>query len=99
MLCAARSRGLRWQAHLRFAMVQEPERVRPTFDAFTRNEFPGMPFEAYLEEIKNLDAVLKAFPASAPQTVSPSSADLARKKLRNITKRQPLDVQQKRPAA
>jgi len=58
MLCAARSRDLRWQAHLRYAMVQEPERLRPTFDAFTRSEFPGVSFQAYLEEIKNLGAVL-----------------------------------------
>jgi len=71
MLCAARTRGLRWQAHLRYAMVQEPERLRQTFDAFTRNEFPSMPFEAYLEEIKNLDAVLKSVPATVPQTAAP----------------------------
>ncbi len=35
MLCAAKDRPLRWQAYLRYAMVQEPERVRRTFDAFT----------------------------------------------------------------
>jgi hypothetical protein len=80
MLCAAKSRALRWQAHLRYAMVQEPERLRPTFDAFTRNEFPDMPFEAYLAEIKDLDAVLKSVPTPAPQTALPVSPDLALRK-------------------
>ena len=40
MLCSAKNRSLRWQAYLRLAMVQEPQRVRQTFNAFVRHEFP-----------------------------------------------------------
>jgi hypothetical protein len=67
MLCAAESRPLRWQAYLRYAMVQEPERVRQTFDAFTRNEFPDVPWQAYLDQIKSLGEVLKSIPIAEPQ--------------------------------
>ena len=54
-------------------MVQEPERCRQTFDAFTRHEFPDVSWEAYLEEIKSLGEVLKSVPAAAPQ---PANAPL-----------------------
>lgn len=57
-LCAAKSRELRWKAYLRFASVQEPEKVRRTFDAFTRREFPGVAWEYYLHQIKELQDVL-----------------------------------------
>jgi len=93
MLCAARSRPLRWQAYLRFAIVQDPERVRQTFDAFTKNEFPDVPWGAYLDHIKSLGEVLSSVPAAVPEPAAPSSSALARGKLRGISRRQPLDVQ------
>jgi hypothetical protein len=44
MLCAARSRTLRWQAYRRHALVQQPEGVEQTFKFFTKNEFPAVPW-------------------------------------------------------
>ncbi len=51
MLCAAKSRSLRRQAYLRYAMAQDPERVRQVFDAFTKTEFPDVPWQSYLDAI------------------------------------------------
>lgn len=85
MLCAARSRPLRWQGYLRFALAQEHDRVRPTFDSFIRGEFSDATWERFLEHIKSLGDVLKVVPAS-------SSAATARSKLINITRCRPLDV-------
>jgi hypothetical protein len=39
-LCAARSRTLRWKSYLRYALVQEPDHIRRTFESFTQREFP-----------------------------------------------------------
>jgi len=50
MLCAARSRTLRWQAYLRHALAQQPEGVEQTFRFFTKNEFPAVPWDRFLEE-------------------------------------------------
>jgi hypothetical protein len=66
MLCAAESRPLHWQAYLRYAMVQEPEQVRRTFDAFTRNEFPDVSWQGYLDEIRSLGEVLESIPVAQP---------------------------------
>jgi hypothetical protein len=60
MLCSARSRSLRWQAYLRYAMAQDPERVRQVFDAFTKNEFPDVPWQSYLEAIKKLRELVRS---------------------------------------
>jgi hypothetical protein len=95
MLCAARNRPLRWQAYLRFALAQEPERVRQTFDVFTRNEFPDVRWEAYLEEIKDLGAVLKSVPAALPRTPAHSAPETVRRKLGGITRRPPVDVKRR----
>jgi len=59
MLCAARSRSLRWQAYLRYAMAQDPERMRQAFDAFTKNEFPGVPWASYLDALKELKELVR----------------------------------------
>jgi hypothetical protein len=90
MLCAARSRALRWNAYLRFAMAQSPDRVRQTFEAFTRNEFPDVPWEAYLEEIKNISEVLKSVSAAVPRTAARSGPENVPRKLRGITRREPV---------
>ena len=84
MLCAARSRTLRWQAYLRHALAQQPEGVEQTFKFFTKNEFPDVPWNGFLEEIKALGEVLAA-KQSPPIT--------ARAKLRGITTRRPILVQ------
>ena len=84
MLCAARSRTLRWQAYLRNALAQQPEGVEQTFKFFTKNEFPEVPWNKFLEEIKALGKVLAA-KQSPPIT--------ARAKLRGITTRRPIPVQ------
>ncbi len=88
MLCAARSRTLRWQAYLRHALVQQPEGVEQTFKFFTKNEFPEVPWNEFLGAIKALGEVLAATP-SPPIT--------ARTKLRDIATRRPILVQ--KPAA
>jgi hypothetical protein len=60
MLCSAENRPLRWQAYLRYAMVQQPERRKKIFEAFVRHEFPDTAWEAYFNEIKSLDEALKS---------------------------------------
>jgi len=92
MLCAARSRTLRWQAYLRHALAQQPEGVEQTFKFFTKNEFPDVSWDRFLEEIKVLGKVLAGMP---PATSSPPIT--ARAKLRDIATRPPTPVQ--RPAA
>jgi len=92
MLCAARSRTLRWQAYLRHALAQQPEGVEQTFKFFTKNEFPDVSWDRFLEEIKVLGKVLAGMP---PATSSPPIT--ARAKLRDIATRPPIPVQ--RPAA
>ena len=91
MLCAARSRTLRWQAYLRHALAQQPEGVEQTFKFFTKNEFPDVPWDRFLEEFKALGKVLAGMP---PATSSPPIT--TRAKLRDITTRRPIVVQ--RPA-
>ena len=88
MLCAARSRTLRWQAYLRHALVQQPEGVEQTFKFFTKNEFPEVPWNGFLGAIKALGEVLAGMPPATS-----SSAITARTKLRNIATRRPVPVQ------
>ena len=57
----------------RYAMAQEPEKIRPTFDAFIRPEFPDVSWEAYLDEIKDLGEVLKSVPIAASPPVTARS--------------------------
>jgi hypothetical protein len=94
MLCAAKKRPLRWQAYLRFAMAQEPERIRPTFDAFVRHEFPNMAWESYLDEIKVLRETLRSVPVEVPRPVAVSSHATTLSKLHDLTKELPIDVYQ-----
>ena len=98
MLCAARNRPLRWQAYLRYAMVQEPEKVQRTFDAFTHREFPDASWQTYLDEIKNLDQVLKSVPVAEPGPVLTSSRAVTLSKLCGIGNRQPEDVVKRKVA-
>lgn len=92
MLCAAVSRPIRWQAYLRYAMAQKPDRVRPTFDAFTRNEFPNVSWEGFLDHFKSLREVLKARSVYSPQSSASSSTVATRVKLRGIANQPPINV-------
>jgi len=96
MLCAAKSRSLRWQAYLRYAMAQDAERVRQVFDAFTKNEFPDVPWQSYLDAIKDMSDVLKAVPSPS---VPSSTIVSARRKVAGIAARKPLNVVQPIPSA
>lgn len=91
-LCAAKSRELRWKAYLRFASVQEPEKVRRTFDAFTRREFPDVEWEDYLKEIKALQDVLKYLKSieSSKHVTTPNIS--TKSKLRNLALVLPNDI-------
>ena len=80
-------------------MAQDPERVRQVFDAFTKNEFPDVPWQSYLDAIKNLSDVLKTVPAVPAPFCPSSTAVSARRKLAGIARRQPLNVLQSMPSA
>ncbi len=99
MLCAARSRSMRWQAYLRYAMAQDSERVRLVFDAFTKNEYPDVPWQSYLDAIRNLSDVLNTVPALPSRSVSSSTAVSTRGKLAGIARRSPLNVLPAMPSA
>ncbi|MHB1561691.1 MAG: hypothetical protein ACYC61_29935 [Isosphaeraceae bacterium] len=91
MLVAARSRPLRWQAYLRFAAFQEPERLQRTFAAFVRPEFPDATWQGYLDEIHSLLEVLRHVPVQAPQRAPAASMVSTRSKLHGIARRLPID--------
>ncbi|AGA24468.1 hypothetical protein [Singulisphaera acidiphila] len=92
MLCAARTRDLRWQAYLRYAMSQEPDRVRPIFDAFIQGEFSDADWPGFLKQIESLSGVLKAvqIPDIRPSSASPTQN--TRSKLMNIANQIPIYV-------
>jgi hypothetical protein len=48
-LCAASERPLRWKLYQRYAMAQEHDRVRRTFDTFISREFPDVTWEDFIE--------------------------------------------------
>ncbi len=83
-LCAARSRTLRWRAYLRYASVQEADRVRRMFKSFAHREFPGTSWEAFLEEVKSVCDGLGAVPRRESQPARPSSAASALPQIRGI---------------
>jgi hypothetical protein len=97
MLGAAEERSIRWQAYLRYALVQESEKIRRTFDTFTHHEFPKVPWQSYLDEIQSLSEVLHSIPVEQPHPVAVSSPPTALSKLQDITAIQPVEVY--RPAA
>jgi hypothetical protein len=91
-LCAAISRGLRWKAYLRFALVQEPEKIRRTFDAFTLREFPDASWERYKEEIKDLNDFLNNRTPFEHLSVEKSDDTSTESKLRGIARVAPDDA-------
>lgn len=92
MLCAAVDRPLRWQAYLRYALTQEADRVHPTFETFTRPEFPNASWDAFVGELASVSAVLAA--AQAGTARSSSSCATVQPKLRRIAARQAIIVVQ-----
>jgi macrodomain Ter protein organizer (MatP/YcbG family) len=91
-LCAAKSRQLRWRAYLRYASVQDAERVRQTFESFAHREFPNATWEAFLDEVKSVCDVLHAVPTMAVQSALPSSPVTALPKVSGIAAARPLHV-------
>ena len=90
MLCAAKTRAIRWQAYLRYALAQSPERVRQIFDTFTKNEFPDVPWQSYVDQMEDLRCLLKSVPAGKPQSAAPAPSAAVRSKLQGIAGRPPL---------
>jgi hypothetical protein len=88
-LCAARSRTLRWKSYLRYALVQEPDHIRRTFESFTQREFPDVDWESYLKEIKSLSDVLKIVSVPARQPAASSSLPTALSKLHDMAAARP----------
>lgn len=83
-LCAARTRPSRWKAYLRYALSQEPDHVRRTFESFTQRGFPDVPWEDFLRELKGLSDVLRAVRISRPEPAASSSRPAAASKLCGI---------------
>jgi hypothetical protein len=90
MLCAAKTRAIRWQAYIRYALAQSPERVRPIFDTFTKSEFPDVPWQSYVDQMENLRHLLKSVPAGKPQSAAPAPSAAVRGKLQGIAGRRPI---------
>ncbi len=90
MLCAAKTRAIRWQAYLRYALAQSPECVRQIFDTFTKNEFPDVPWQSYVDQMEDLRCLLKSVPAGKPQSAAPAPSAAVRSKLQGIAGRPPL---------
>ena len=94
-LCAARSRTLRWKSYLRYALVQDPDHVRRTFESFTQREFPRADWDLFLKDLKSLSDVLKIVSVSsivsvpAGQPAVSSSLPTALPKIRGITAARP----------
>ncbi len=80
-------------------MAQDPQRVRQVFDAFTKNEFPDVPWQSYLNAIKDMSDVLKTVPGVPSPPVPSPTAVSARRKLAGIARRPPLNVLPAMPSA
>lgn len=94
-LCAARSRELRWKAYLRYAAMQEPDRMRPTFDRFVYTEFPKVNWDCFLNELKNLRDILKVLPITTTVTQVDPSGCSTRQNLHDIANDKPLNLVKK----
>jgi hypothetical protein len=93
-LCAAKSRPLRWRSYLRYASVQDADRVRRTFESFIHREFPNVTWDAFLNEVKSLCDVLQAVPRVEAQPAASSSPATALPKLRDIAAARPLGLEE-----
>ncbi len=62
-LCAARSKELRWQAYLRYALCLPADRLNRTFKRFIQPEFPKLTWESFSEELSRFrDSLNLVFP-------------------------------------
>ncbi len=92
-LSAARSRSLRWRAHLRHAAAQEPDCVRRTFDRVIRREFPAVVWDDFMREVRGFVDAANALPAPAPEPAAPSSSGAtARPKIRGMAAMPPVSL-------
>ena len=78
-------------------MPSKGDRVRPTFEAFTRNEFPDVTWQGFLDQLQNLGDVLKAMPVRSLRPSALSSPVTVLPKLHDIARRSPLDVLEPAP--
>jgi hypothetical protein len=90
-LCAAKARSLRWKSYVRYALSQEPDRIRRTFDSFTHPEFPDVSWDAFLGVVKELREVLGVIAVATPAPAASSSVATAAPKVRNIAAVQPIN--------
>jgi hypothetical protein len=90
-LCAARTRASRWKAYVRYALSQEPDHVRRTFDSFTQRGFPNVSWEDFVGELKSLSDVLAAVPLSRPEPAASPSRATAAPKVRGMAAVRPDD--------
>ncbi len=92
-LSAARSRTLRWRAHLRYATAQDRDCVRRTFDRVIGREFPAASWDDFIREVGNFVDAANALPAPAPApAASSSSGATARSNIRGIATASPVPV-------
>ncbi len=63
-----------------------------------RREFPDVPWQTYLDEIKSLGEVLQSIPVEQPHPVAVSSPLTVLSHVRGIASRQPIDVCQPKAA-
>ena len=59
-LCAAQTGDLRWKSYLRYALSQEPERVRRTYENFIRREFPKCDWDSFVRQYGSVASLLRA---------------------------------------
>jgi hypothetical protein len=84
-LCAAKNKDVRWRAYSYFATVQQPDRIRGTFDTFIHREFPDATWEDFVKAAADLKAWLGHVAPVASQPAPPSSEpSSARPKLQGM---------------
>jgi hypothetical protein len=98
-LCAATERSKRWEAFLRYSIVQQPDKVQRTFESMIRREFVNTTWEDFMEYRRRLTDVLNTgliVRASDSATGSSASSGVATAlpKVRGIATESPVPAEQ-----